>query len=106
MTLYDDNFQSEVLESTQPVLVNFWADWSGSCHMMTPIIEELAVDFAERARVGQLAVDHNPDVVAQYGIHSTPTFLFFKDGQVVDGVIGMAPKKKLADKLNTLIQTT
>ncbi len=106
MTLSDDNFQSEVLESTQPVLVNFWADWSGSCHMMTPVIQELAADFAGRAKVVRLEVDHNSGVVAQYGVRSVPTFLFFKDGQVVDGVIGMAPKKELADKLNTLIQTT
>ncbi len=106
MTLTDNNFQSEVLESTQPVLVNFWADWSGPCHMMTPIIEELAADFAGRAKVGRLEVGHNPDVVAQYGIRSISTFLFFKDGQVVDGVIGMAPKQELADRLNALIQTT
>ncbi len=106
MTLTDNNFQHEVLESTQPVLVNFWVDWSGSCHMMTPVIQELAADFAGRAKVVRLEVDHNSGVVTQYGVRSVPTFLFFKDGQVVDGVIGMAPKQELADRLNALIQTT
>jgi thioredoxin 1 len=105
LTITDENFTSEVLRSSAPVLADFWATWCGPCRMMAPVIEELAVDFEGRARVAKVDVDDNPKVAARYGIRSIPTLLFFKEGHVVDHVIGVVPKQVLADKLNALLET-
>ncbi len=99
----DDTFESEVLQSDQPVLVDFWADWCGPCRIIAPIIEELAEDFEGRAKLAKLDVDFNPKVAMNFGVRSIPTLLFFKDGMVVDQLIGAAPKKTLSDKLENLI---
>jgi thioredoxin 1 len=104
ITLTENTFQKEVLKSTEPVLVDFWADWCGPCHRIAPTIEELAGEFEGRAKVGKLNVDQDGSVAAQYGVRSIPTLLFFKDGRVVDQVIGVVPKKMLADKLDALLQ--
>ncbi len=104
MILTDANFQKEVLESPEPVLVDFWADWCGPCHMIAPIIDELATDFEGQAKVGKLDVDNDAQVAAQYGIRSIPTLLLFKDGQVVDQVTGVAPKTELVEKLNAVLE--
>ncbi len=103
ITLTEENFQSEVLESTTPVLVDFWAEWCGQCHALALVIEELAVDFEGRAKVGKLDVDDNATIAMEYDIRSIPTLLFFKDGQIVDQVIGITPKKVIAEKLDSLI---
>ena len=103
-TLTDANFLKEVLENSQPVLVDFWADWCGPCHMIAPAIEELAADFEGRAKVGKLDVDNNSRIAAKFGIRSIPTLLFFNDGKLVDKVIGLAPKSELTNKLNGLTQ--
>ena len=102
ITLTEENFQSEVLESTTPVLVDFWATWCGPCQVVAPVIEEVAGDFEGRAKVGKLDVDEHASIAMQYGIRSIPTLLFFSDGQVVDQVVGVAPKKVIADKLDAL----
>lgn len=104
ITLNEDNFKSEVLKGTKPILVDFWAGWCGPCHVVAPVIEELAADFEGRAKVGKLNVDDNAHVASQYGIRSIPTLLFFKDGHVVDQVVGAVPKRVIADKLNALLQ--
>ena len=82
----------------------FGADWCRPCHMIAPAIEEVAADFEGRAKVGKLDVDANGKIAGQYGIRSIPAILLFKDGQVVDQVLGVAPKSELTSKLNDLIQ--
>ncbi len=99
ITLNEDNFKSEVLEGAEPVLVDFWASWCGPCHVIAPVIEELAVEFEGRAKVGKVDVDQNANLARQYGIRSIPTLLFFKDGRVVDQAVGMVTKKVLASQL-------
>jgi thioredoxin 1 len=105
ITLTDENF-AEVLQEREPVVVVFSVEWCGSCHMMAPVIEELASDYEGQVKVGKVDIDHNPRIVAQYGIHSTPTLLFFRNGQRVDHVVGMVPKQVLGRKLHSLLQKT
>ncbi len=106
ITLTEENFQTEVLQTPQPVLVDFRADWCRPCHALAPAIEELAADFLGKAKVGKLDVDVNPGLAAQYAIRSIPTLLFFKDGRVVDRMVGVVRKQELAGKLNALVQKT
>lgn len=106
ITATDANFKSEVLDSSQPVLVDFWAEWCGPCKMIAPTIEELAADFDGKAKVAKVNVDEQPNLAQQYGVRSIPTLLFFRDGKVAEQMVGAAPKDTLADKLNNLITVT
>lgn len=106
VTLTDATFQEEVLDSDQPVLVDFWATWCGPCRMIAPTIEKLAEDFDGRAKIAKLDVDSNPETAMQFGVRSIPTLLFFKDGRVVDQAIGVVPEKQLAQKLEGLVGET
>jgi thioredoxin 1 len=106
VTLTDENFQHEVLDSDKPVLVDFWAAWCGPCRIIAPIIEELAADYDGRAKIAKLDVDHNPRIAMTYGVRSIPTLLFFKDGRVVEQLVGTAPKRVLAAKLDALAAQT
>lgn len=102
ITLTDANFQSEVLESDVPVLVDFWAQWCGPCVAMGPVIEALADEFAGKAKVAKLNVDDNPATAAKYAIRSIPTILIFNQGNLVDGSVGLVSKAVLRDKLNAV----
>lgn len=101
-TLTDDNFEDEVLNSEDPVLVDFWATWCGPCRQIAPIVEDLADEFEGRAKVGKVDVDENPQVAQQYGVRSIPTLLFFNDGEVQEQVVGASGKKPLKDTLEEL----
>lgn len=91
----DANFETEVLASDKPVVVDFWAPWCGPCQMVGPIIEKLAGEMAETAKIGKLNVDDNPEIAQKYGIMSIPTLLVFKGGQKVGEMKGFVPEPKL-----------
>lgn len=99
LTFSDNSFDTDVLKSDIPVLVDFWATWCGPCQRITPIVEELAAEFAGKAKVGKINVDENQEVATEYGVQSIPTLLIFKGGEVVDRVIGAVPKRVLQEAL-------
>jgi thioredoxin 1 len=100
----DATFEQEVLKADVPVLVDFWAPWCGPCRMIAPIVEELANEYNGKLKVVKLNTDENQDTAVRYGIRSIPTIGIFKDGKVVDSVIGAVPKKFLVDKLKAHIE--
>lgn len=104
VTLTDQNFESEVLQSSQPVLVDFWATWCGPCRAIAPIIEELARDYEGRAKIAKLDVDDNATTASRFNVRSIPTLLFFQNGKVVDQIVGSTPKSLLQSRLDALLQ--
>lgn len=95
----DSNFESEVLKSNVPVLVDFWATWCGPCKMIAPVVEEIAKEYAGKVKVVKVDVDSNPETSMKFSIRSIPTIMIFKGGKVVEQLIGAMPKKNLMDKL-------
>jgi len=103
ITFTDENFEIEVLQSDKPVLIDFWAVWCGPCKMIAPFVEELAVEFEGKAKVGKLDVDNNQESAIKYGVRSIPTVLIFKDGKVHNTIIGAVPKAQLKQKLEAAL---
>ena len=99
----DDNFQAEVLENEQPVLVDFWAPWCGPCRVVAPVLEEIAAEQADKLRVVKLNVDENQRTAAQFGVMSIPTMILFKNGQAAKKIIGAYPKKKLEAEIEPVL---
>ena len=99
----DNNFKSDVLDATVPVLVDFWATWCGPCHMLAPIVVELAEDLNGSVAVGKLDVDDNPETAAKYNIRSIPTLILFRDGKEVTRLIGVRSKTELADTIKPAV---
>lgn len=99
----DRSFAEEVLKSDVPVLVDFWADWCGPCRIVSPIVEDIAGEFSGRLKVAKVDVDANPLVAGTYGIRSIPTLLFIRNGQVVDRVVGAAPKSILKARVEGVL---
>jgi len=103
--LTDQNFDQEVTqEKTLPILIDFYADWCGPCKMMAPVIEELASQYEGKIKIAKLDVDKNQAVAAKFNVMSIPTLLFFKNGQVVNQLVGAIPKEQLKKELDNLIK--
>ena len=102
VTLDDSNFDKEVTQSAQPVLVDFWAEWCGPCKMIAPLIDEIAKEKAGSIKVGKVNVDENQSLSMKYNVRAIPALLFFKNGQLCDQVIGMTSKKDLIGRLEAL----
>ncbi len=97
--LNDANFEEEVLKSSIPVLVDFWAEWCAPCRIIAPVVEELATEYSGRVKVGKMDVDSNPQTSMKFGIRSIPTLLIFKNGQAVDTIVGAVPKNVIEEKI-------
>ena len=99
----DANFKKEVLEESSPVLVDFWATWCGPCLRLAPIVEEIAKNYKDKLKVCKLNVDDASETASKYGVMSIPTLVFFKDGKVIDELVGVVPKSDIEDTINKYI---
>lgn len=103
LEITDANFEELVLKSDKPVLVDFWAAWCGPCRMLAPIVKDLAEEFKDKAVVGKLDIDKHQEFASKYGVRNIPTVLIFKNGEVVEKQVGVAPKQAYLTKLEVLL---
>lgn len=103
LEITDNNFEKEVMQSSQLVMLDFWAEWCGPCRMITPIVNELADEYAGKAVIGKVNVDENPGITQKYAIRNIPTILFIKNGEIVDKQVGAVPKNVLQNKIDALL---
>ncbi len=103
VTITDQNFNDEVTNSNIPVLIDFWAVWCGPCRAIAPIVEQLAGEYDGKIKIGKLDVDENPDTAVKFGVRSIPTLLLFKNGQVIDTIIGAVQKTVIVQKITPYI---
>ena len=103
ITLTDENFDREVHQSDKPVLVDFWAPWCMPCQMLAPVIEEIAVEFSDKIKVGKLNTDENIKTATEYQIRGIPSLLIYKDGKVADRIVGVVPKENIVQILNQFV---
>src|SRR5580765_674772 len=96
----DASFESDVLKSAEPVVVDFWAEWCGPCKMIGPSLEEIANELGDKIKIAKLNIDENPELAAQFGVRSIPTLMIFKGGEVADMKVGAAPKTALSHWIN------
>ena len=100
--LTQDNFEKEVLQSTTPVLVDFWAEWCGPCKMIAPLLDELADEYDGKVKIGKVNIDEQQALAAEYGIRAIPTLLLFNKGQVADQIVGLRSKRDLKTSFERL----
>ena len=103
LQLSDTSFETEVVKSEKPVLVDFWAPWCGPCRMLSPLVDELSKEYDGKIKVGKLNTDDNTQVATRYRISAIPTLLFFKSGKVVDQLVGVHPKPEIKKRLDALL---
>ena len=103
VVLTDGNFSGEVLKSSTPVVVDFWAEWCGPCKMIAPVLDELATEYDGKVKIGKVNIDEHQQLAINYGINSIPTLLFFKNGQVADQVVGMRSKRDLKTSFDRVL---
>ena len=99
----DQNFESEILKSDKPVIIDFWAEWCAPCKQIAPVIKDLAEQYGDRVKIAKMDIDSNPSTPGQYGIRAIPTVLSFKDGQVVDQLQGVRPKADFEAAIEKLL---
>ena len=100
-TLTDATFDEHIGAADTPVVIDFWAEWCGPCKMVAPVLDEISAEQVGKLQIAKVIVDENPNVAMRYGVQSIPTMLVFKDGELVDRIVGAMPKGRLMDKLST-----